>query len=123
MTKQGHRLSDVIAVAQTDQNSTLKRYGGSLAGATIAKTGSVDRAKTLAGAVSTKDGLVYFVVLVNMHGMGEAHSANNMIKDKIRNLISRFHGPSKINYNQLMTLPFDKGSVLLLSPVKVAPKG
>ena len=53
LTKQGHKLSDVIAVAETDHNSTLKKYGGSMAGATIAKTGSVDRAKTLAGAVST----------------------------------------------------------------------
>ena len=123
LNKQGYRLSDILAVASTDQASTLKKYGGSLAGATIAKTGTVNRTKTLAGAVSTNQGTIYFVVLVNINGMSEQHSASNLIKDKIRNLISRNGGPDPISYAPITPLPFDKNSKLLLVPSLLIPKG
>ncbi|MGE5086844.1 MAG: D-alanyl-D-alanine carboxypeptidase [Bacillota bacterium] len=123
LNKQGYRLSDILAVASTDQGSTLKKYGGSLAGATIAKTGTVNCTKSLAGAVSTNQGTIYFVVLVNINGMSEQHSATNFIKDKIRSLISRHGGPDPISYTPIMPLPFDKKSKLYLVPTLTTPKG
>ncbi|MFM6929398.1 MAG: D-alanyl-D-alanine carboxypeptidase [Bdellovibrio sp.] len=123
LNKQGHRLSDILAVASTDQASTLKKYGGTLAGATIAKTGTVNRTKTLAGAVSTAQGTIYFVVLVNINGMSEQHSASNLIKDKIRSLMSRNGGPDPISYAPIVPLPFDSNSKLHLIPALLIPKG
>lgn len=113
LQKNGKNLSDVMAVATTDTGSSLRNYGGAMAQSTIAKTGTVNRAKTLAGTVSTKNGTIYFVVLMHMNSLGESSNATGQIKDKMYDLIAKNGGSKKIQYTQLATLPFDSGSQLV----------
>ncbi|WP_413943448.1 D-alanyl-D-alanine carboxypeptidase [Bdellovibrio sp. HCB-162] len=112
----GLQLSDVMAVAGKDNTSTVAEkygYGGVFAGSTVAKTGSVDKAKTLAGTVSTAKGEIYFVVLMNTDGRSEWGSASGVIKEKVKNLINSNGGPKDIGYkNEIIALPFDAASKL-----------
>jgi len=111
--KEGLALSDVMAVATTDSESSVRSYGGAMEKSTVAKTGTVNRAKTLAGTVSTQNGTIYFVVLMNMDVLSEQNSATAQIKQKIINLIAKNGGPKKIQYDELLPLPFDAGSKLV----------
>lgn len=113
LEKHGLELSHVMAMSDVDEGSTLKSYQGSLAGSVIAKTGTVTRAKTLAGSVSTKSGEFYFVVLMNMDRLSESGAASNAIKSRIVDLISRLGGAKQFDYTVFDPLPFDKGSKLV----------
>lgn len=108
----GYALSEVMAVAGIDQNSTVAGYSGNFEGSTIAKTGSVNKAKTLAGTVSTKNGVIYFAVLMHTDSRADWGAANATIKSKVNNLIINNGGPRRINYQELLPLPFDKNSTL-----------
>lgn len=112
LERAGLQLSHVMAVADVDEQSSLKSYVGSMAGAVIAKTGTVSRAKTLAGSISTQEGEFYFAVLMHMDRLNESGSASHVIKSKIIDLISRLGGPKRINYTKIDPLPFDKSSIL-----------
>ncbi|WP_374075676.1 D-alanyl-D-alanine carboxypeptidase [Bdellovibrio bacteriovorus] len=113
LEKSGYELSEVMAVAGVDKASTVGKYDGEFVGSTTAKTGSVNKAKTLAGVVSTKNGEIYFAVLMNTDGRSEWGAANGVIKTKVRGLINNNGGPKKINYTKpILPLPFDTGSKL-----------
>lgn len=115
LEKKGYGLEHVIAVASRDYDSTVKNYGGNMAGATIAKTGSVNKAKTLAGAINTAQGPVYFTILMHTDydlNRSDWGNANRQIKDRLSRLINKYSGPRPIKYNQITTLPFDAKSSL-----------
>lgn len=114
LSNQGLALTDVMAVAGKDSESTLGKYGGVMDGAMIGKTGTVDKAKTLAGTISTGNGTIYFVILMHKDSSGESGSATNSIKERIRNLFGISNGPKKIAYDETTPLPFDKASALVL---------
>ncbi|WII72443.1 D-alanyl-D-alanine carboxypeptidase [Bdellovibrio sp. 22V] len=112
LEKSGYELSEVMAVAGVDSDSTVASYGGNFAGSTTAKTGSVNKAKTLAGTVSTKNGEIYFAVLMHTDNRTEWGSANATIKKKVNQLIVDNGGAKSINYKETLPLAFDKGSSL-----------
>jgi D-alanyl-D-alanine carboxypeptidase len=114
LANQGLSLTDVMAVAGKDSESTLVKYGGAMDDAMVGKTGTVDKAKTLAGTISTGNGTIYFVILMHKDSSGESGSAANSIKERIRNLFGINSGPKKINYTEITALPFDKESALVL---------
>lgn len=117
-------LTDIMAVATIDDNSTVRGYGGTLEGAVIAKTGTVNTAKTLAGAVSTQDGYFYFAILMNMKTMKESGSASSRIKHLLLNFIADHGGRAKIKYKKIVALTFDSGSKLKMeSSLEVGPRG
>ncbi|WP_413558810.1 D-alanyl-D-alanine carboxypeptidase [Bdellovibrio sp. HCB209] len=111
---QGLKLTDVMAVAGQDSDSTVGRYDGVMNGSMIGKTGTVDKAKTLAGSISTGNGTIYFVILMHKDSSGENGSAANAIKNRIRALFTINNGSKKIAYNEITPLPFDKQSALVL---------
>lgn len=115
LAAKGLNLSDVMAVAGEDSDSTVRSYGGVLAGTTTAKTGSVNKAKTLMGSISTKNGEIYFAVLMHTdadQNRSDWGVANQQIKNKVAALINKNGGPQKIQYEEQLPLPFDKGSYL-----------
>lgn len=112
----GYGLEHVMAVAAKDQDSTVKNYNGNFAGATIAKTGSVNKAKTLAGMINTGQGPVYFSIMMHTDydiNRSDWGNANRQIKDRLSRLINKYTGPRPIKYTQISTLPFDKKSALV----------
>ena len=116
LEKKGYGLEHVMAVAAKDTTSTVKNYHGSFAGATIAKTGSVNKAKTLAGAINTNQGTVYFTIMMHTDqdiNRGDWGSANSLIKTRLANMINKYNGPKALKYRELTTLPFDQKSVLV----------
>jgi D-alanyl-D-alanine carboxypeptidase len=112
LTQSGYKLSDVMAVAGIDTTSTIAGYGGNMNGSVTAKTGSVNKAKTLAGTLSTKNGTIYFVVLMHTDNRAEWGPASAVIRSKVNDLIVKNGGPEKINYKEIFALPFDKESSL-----------
>jgi D-alanyl-D-alanine carboxypeptidase len=108
------QLTDVMAVAGKDEESTLGHYEGVMTDAMVAKTGTVDKAKTLAGTISTGNGTIYFVILMHKDSSGENGSATNAIKNRIRALFTINNGSKKINYSEATPLPFDAQSALIL---------
>jgi D-alanyl-D-alanine carboxypeptidase len=110
--KDGYDLSQVMAVAGIDKGSTVAGYGGNFAGTTTAKTGSVNKAKTLAGTVNTKNGTIYFAVLMHTDSRADWGAASATIKAKVNDLIVDNGGGRKINYTEILPLPFDKNSSL-----------
>ncbi|WP_347358218.1 D-alanyl-D-alanine carboxypeptidase [Bdellovibrio sp.] len=127
LSVKGYDLSDVMAVAGKDRDSTVRGYGGNMAGSTIAKTGSVNKAKTLAGSISTKNGEIYFAVLMHTdqdQNRSDWGVASQQIKTKVAQLISTNGGPKKVNYTEQLPLPFDAKSYLVSPtvPAVVAKK-
>lgn len=112
LKKDSLRLSDVMAVARTDNQSTLEDYTGLFEQAVIAKTGTVKIARTLAGVASTNKGRFYFTVLYQAETKEDADLAIGPIKDKVLDLIRSNGGAQKIDYRRLIPLPFDKNSYL-----------
>ncbi|WP_051026331.1 D-alanyl-D-alanine carboxypeptidase [Bdellovibrio bacteriovorus] len=115
LSAKGYELSDVMAVAAKDKSSTVGGYGGVMAGSTTAKTGSVNKAKTLMGSVSTKNGEIYFAVLMHTDydkSRSDWGVASQQIKNKVSQLINQNGGPKAINYTEQLPLPFDKYSYL-----------
>ncbi len=106
-------LSDVMAVAGEDHESTVRAYGGSFFRSTVAKTGSVNVAKTLAGSVKTREGTFYFAILVNTKGRSDWGAASSIIRTRLDNLIKQYGGPVKEDYREEIPLPFDKKSSLI----------
>lgn len=122
LEKMGLKLSHVMAVAGIDDASTVARYTGNFVDTTVAKTGSVNKAKTLAGTVSTKNGTIYFAVLMHTDGRSDWGSANAAIKSKVNKLIVDNGGPQRIHYSELLPLAFDKRSALQLSSIMATHK-
>lgn len=122
LEKSGYQLNEVMAVAGVDKSSTVAGYGGNFAGATVAKTGSVNKAKTLTGTVSTKNGVIYFAVLMHTDNRTEWGSASATIKEKVNGLITSNGGPKKIQYDELLPLPFDANSKLTNAAAAVGSK-
>ncbi|XGC80479.1 D-alanyl-D-alanine carboxypeptidase [Bdellovibrio bacteriovorus] len=106
------RLTDILPVAKTDTPSTLEDYVGLFDHAMVAKTGTVNKAKTLAGAVSTASGKIYFAALYEAKDKEDADLAVGPIKEKVLELIRNNGGPVKLNYHKLNPLPFDRESAL-----------
>ncbi|WP_413585442.1 D-alanyl-D-alanine carboxypeptidase [Bdellovibrio sp. HCB274] len=114
LANKGLSLTDVMAVAGVDTDSTVARYKGAMEGAMIGKTGTVDKAKTLAGSISTGNGKIYFVILMHKDSSGENGSAANAIKNRIRALFTINDGSKKIAYSEISALPFDSKSALVM---------
>lgn len=111
----GYDLSDVMAVAGKDSDSTVGGYGGVMAGSMTAKTGSVNKAKTLTGSISTKSGEIYFAVLMHTdydQNKSDWGVASQIIKNKVSQLINQNGGPRALAYTELLPLPFDRNSYL-----------
>lgn len=118
MEKIGMELTSVLAVAGVDKGSTVAGYGGYMAGSMMAKTGSVNKAKTLSGVVNTKNGEIYFTVLMHTDSRVDWGSASTTIKAKINKLIMSNGGAKKIDYSEIIPLPFDKSSKLTTEVAK-----
>lgn len=112
LSQAGYKLSDVMAVAGIDTTSTVAGYGGNMEGSVTAKTGSVNKAKTLAGTLSTKNGTIYFAVLMHTDNRAEWGPASAVIRSKVNDMIVKNGGPEKLNYREILALPFDKESGL-----------
>lgn len=115
LESQGLRLEDVMAVASEDRESTVAGYGGAMTDSTVAKTGTVNKAKTLVGRVSTKKGVYYFAILMHTDAdsnRSDSGVANQKIKTLVNGFIRSQGGPEKIDYTQIPTMPIDKGSRL-----------
>ncbi|XGC80477.1 D-alanyl-D-alanine carboxypeptidase [Bdellovibrio bacteriovorus] len=108
----GLRLTDVMAVAKEDSDSTLKNFVGIMEKAVIAKTGTVNVAKTLAGAASTNNGIIYFSILYKSRDIADAHASLPSIKKEVIDLINKNGGAEQLNYTKILPLPFDKNSAL-----------
>lgn len=111
LVSHGLQLSDVMAVAGADP-STVGSFKGVFERSMIAKTGTVNRAKTLAGTVSTKNGDIYFVVLMNTDSAAESGIAQGEIIEKVKDLIKDKGGPERFEYSPSRPLPFDAESAL-----------
>nr|BFD60925.1 hypothetical protein CKG001_30320 [Bdellovibrio sp. CKG001]BFD68534.1 hypothetical protein HAGR004_35560 [Bdellovibrio sp. HAGR004] len=127
LAEKGYDLSDVMAVAGKDRDSTVKNYSGVMSASTIAKTGSVNKAKTLAGSISTKNGEIYFAVLMHTDqdkNRSDWGVASQQIKNKVAQLINTNGGPKRISYTEQLPLPFDAKSYLVAAaaPAVVAKK-
>lgn len=124
LQRKGLSLTDVMAVAGTDRISTVSGMGGTMSGSVVAKTGTVNRAKTLSGTVSTENGIMYFAILMNTDVYSEKDRAGLQIRRRMIDLIARNGGPAPIQYEELVPLPFDKDSALVdESTIRVRPRG
>lgn len=115
LAQKGLSLTSILPVADKDQDSTLSGFGGLAAGAMTAKTGTVNKAKTLAGQISSQEGPVMFAILLHMdqdRDSSDSGVANQMIKNKVGQLFNTNRGPRLLNYTELITLPFDQSSYL-----------
>nr|BFD62007.1 hypothetical protein BdHM001_06880 [Bdellovibrio sp. HM001] len=115
LAAKGYKLSDVMAVANKDSDSTVDNFGGVASGAMVAKTGTVNKAKTLAGSISTKDGEFFFAILLHAdmdQNSSDRGVATQMIKNKVAQMINNRSGPRAINYTEFIPLAFDTGSYL-----------
>lgn len=125
LSAKGYELSDVMAVAAKDRASTVGGYGGVMAGSTTAKTGSVNKAKTLMGSVSTKNGEIYFAVLMHTDydkSRSDWGVASQQIKNKVAQLINKNGGAKPIKYTEQLPLPFDRHSYLTSATPLVTEK-
>ena len=104
------RLADVMAVAGEDSQSTVRGFTGPFFRSTVAKTGSVNKAKTLSGSIKTVEGSFYFTILLHTDGQSDWGAATQKIKRLLDNLIDKYGGPVKENYEEVTPLPFDKMS-------------
>lgn len=119
LQKYNYDLKDIMAVAGTDQNSTLgERYAGNAtAGSMIAKTGTIDPAITLAGLINTEQGPVYFGILYKTKGPKDWANARDKIRKDVVQLMGKFGGKSEIeDYTSNSFLPFDEVSTFVESP-------
>lgn len=115
LSAQRLNLTTLLPVADIDSDSTLSNFGGLAAGAMSAKTGTVNKAKTLAGFLSSRRGFLSFVILLHMDqdlDSSDSGVANQMIKNKVGQIINLHQGPQRLNYSELITLPFDQSSYL-----------
>lgn len=123
LSESGYNLSDVMAVAGMDRASTVASYGGNFTDTTTVKTGSVNKAKTLAGTVSTKNGVIFFAVLMHTDSRADWGAASATIKTKVNQLIVDNGGPKRLKYSEILPLPFDKNSSLKVISTAVDIKG
>lgn len=115
LASRGLSMTSLLPVADRDQDSTLASFGGMAAGSMTAKTGTVNKAKTLAGLISSQNGPLLFAILLHMDqdkDPSDSGVANQVIKNKVGLLFNSNSGPRLLNYSELITLPFDQGSYL-----------
>ncbi|GIL16585.1 MAG: hypothetical protein BroJett040_03360 [Oligoflexia bacterium] len=116
-------LKDIMAVAGRDvedENSTVSNiYGATpeIEGAMIAKTGTVNPAVTLAGVVSTQEGMIYFGFIYGTNGSDADWKAGRAkIRTDVAKLIHNHGGKKEIEYSGEAFLPFDQLSTLREAP-------
>lgn len=115
--RQALSLTDVLAVAKTDEGTLSPRYDG-LPNAVIAKTGTVDPAVTITGIASTGVGWVFFAVLYRAEGVIDWEKARDEVRDNVYDLITQHEGAAPFEYQARFFLPFDATSALQLKPAK-----
>lgn len=111
LVQRGKTLEDVIAVAGVDQDSTVKNFP--LEGALTAKTGTVNKAKTLAGTIATTEGELIFAILLHTDGPADWGAAHNSILRRVKQIAQDMGGAIRLGYKELRTLPFDEASQLV----------
>ena len=122
LQKFNYDLKDIMAVAGSDQDSTLgERYSGSAtAGSVIAKTGTIDPAITLAGLINTEQGPVYFGISYKTKGPKDWANAREKIRKDVVQLMGKFGGKSQIeDYTSSSFLPFDEMSAFIERPFTI----
>lgn len=115
LRKNNYDIQNIMAVSGVDPETTLGgRYSGNqMAGAVVAKTGSVDPAITLAGMITTEQGNVYFGILYKTRSPSDWNSARNKIRDNVIGLMNKFGGKNALeDYSATAFLPFDEKSNL-----------
>lgn len=111
LIQRGKTLEDVIAVSGIDQDSTVKNFP--LEGSMTAKTGTVNKAKTLAGTIATSEGELIFAILLHTDGPSDWGSAHNSILRRVQKIAQDMGGAIRMGYKELRTLPFDEMSQLV----------
>lgn len=110
LIQRGKTLEDVLAVAGIDQDSTVKNFP--LEGSMTAKTGTVNKAKTLAGTIATAEGELIFAILLHTDGPADWGAAHNSILRRVQQIAQDMGGAIRMGYKELRTLPFDEISQL-----------
>lgn len=116
------RLKDILPVAgdapkdptnNEVEGNTLGYYTNDLTtDSIIAKTGTVNPAVSLTGAVPTRQGLFFFSFNAAIQDMTEASEGRALILESLKNLITPL-APQKLKYEGSLFLPFDQGSGLV----------
>jgi D-alanyl-D-alanine carboxypeptidase/D-alanyl-D-alanine-endopeptidase (penicillin-binding protein 4) len=115
LKKSNYDIQHIMAVSGVDPQTTLGgRYSSKqMAGAVVAKTGSVDPAITLAGMITTEQGNVYFGILYKTRSASDWPSARNQIRNNVMGLMNKFGGKNAIDdYSSAAFLPFDDKSAI-----------
>ncbi len=119
LVKEDLRLGDVVAVAGSDASddspsTTSAVYKNETTeDALIAKTGTSDPVVALAGAASTKEGVIYFSIMMADGRPGKAASARSLIGQEVRRIFKRFGGPEEIGFKARGFSMADKGSMFV----------
>jgi D-alanyl-D-alanine carboxypeptidase/D-alanyl-D-alanine-endopeptidase (penicillin-binding protein 4) len=116
----GQDLSSVMMVGGVDNSGTLgSTYEqDSLKGAVVAKTGTIDPTKTLAGYVSTQEGKIFFGAFFRVSGSTQAAQATEQRDYLVKKLIREHGGKKDLGVSSREFLPFDKNSYFkTVSPV------
>lgn len=104
-------LTNVMAVAGGDANSTVAGYNNSLTtNALIAKTGTINTDITLGGLVLTKQGNFYFMYNIATDGPADWPQARAMIRQKLIEWVRGLGGGKPLGYKQIQFMSFDAGS-------------
>lgn len=110
LEKQGQDLADVMMVMAKD-NGTMKEKSGGV----IAKTGTVNGGKNLAGVENTASGEVYFGIFLQGRAAGGGRGSKN-IRDALTTFQMSFN-PKSYNASPLRFDPLD--SAMQLTPLKL----
>jgi D-alanyl-D-alanine carboxypeptidase/D-alanyl-D-alanine-endopeptidase (penicillin-binding protein 4) len=107
------QLKDIMLVAGVDDGTIGGSYQApGVRGSMVAKTGTINQAITLAGALSTKEGKVYFGVFWQIPGPGDRFAARAARDSVVLTLIRDFGGGVPLSYSPKTFTPFDYHSSL-----------
>lgn len=104
-------LSQVMLVGGVDGGTLGAAYQQeSLSNAVVAKTGTLNQAKTLAGYVSTQEGKVFFGAFFRVSGATQSAAATEQRDYLVKKLIRENGGKKSLGMSAKAFLPFDKNS-------------
>lgn len=109
LVKQKLTLGAVATIVGSNSGTATNIYKNDITNdAVIAKTGTVNPSITLGGVSSTKNGLIFFMYMVNPQGSGS--SARQIIRSELTKLIKANGGPQPINGQSFSFFTVDKDS-------------
>lgn len=122
----GMSSTDVMMVGGVDGGTLGSAYQQeAVRGAVVAKTGTINQTKTLAGYVSTQEGKYFFGTFFRVSGSGQAALATVHRDYVVRKLIGEHGGRKEVGARSREFLPFDKASYFktITAAIPQAPKG